>query len=426
MTGLPPTDDARTCVHCATEIRSGGRFCGSCGKAADQERATSIDGDVRCETCGAAYPNSYRFCKIDGGKLHPDVGNRINSRGTSTGRRKRAPATSPTPAFDSWSGERAAAALRVAILRLHQWQAPRNLAGNAGWRAIRAFGARYWPLLLITAVLVPAALAKIPLLALILLTALVPAWIVALTRSEAALNTVQGFDRRFLRGLQAARTGGRFRRFVIRPFFALADYWNGCVKAVPDLHVFAALRVFGYIALGIVAALTAAAVIYAAVVAILTLLMVAVALTILGWMLDVDTPKPWRSGRVLGRRDPLMGGGRRGADIHRGKGGWFGHEEKAGRIDEDGNIYEGRGGWFGREEKIGRVDDDGMIYEGKGGWFGTERKVGRRDKDGVVYEGEGGWFGTEEKIGRVDKDGTIYEGKGGWFGSEEKAGRYGP
>jgi len=94
--------------------------------------------------------------------------------------------------------------------------------------------------------------------------------------------------------------------------------------------------------------------------------------------------------------------------LHKGK--WY-NENKAGRIDKDGNIYKGE--WY-NENKTGRIDKDGNIYKGQ--WY-NEDKSGRIDKDGNIYKGK--WY-NEEKSGRIDKDGNIYKGK--WY-NEEKVGR---
>lgn len=285
------------------------------------------------------------------------------------------------------------------------------------------FLSRYQLLLIATLGAVCMALVFRPIGALLAGPPVLAGWFVALSSGEGTLRTVKRMDQWFLRAYSGTQRGGRIRRWVLRPLFWITDNWNAFSARVPDARVFAALRIFGYVGLTLVSLALIAVIIYAAVVIMLTLLLFWFGLMVVMRILDSDTGAPRRSPRVFGGGDPLRAAGRRGADFHRGKGGWFGQEEKAGRIDEDGNIYEGRGGWFGQEEKIGRIDEDGTLYEGKGGWFGQEEKVGRRDAEGDIYEGKGGWFGSEEKIGRVDDDGTVYQGKGGWFNHEEKTGR---
>lgn len=231
--------------------------------------------------------------------------------------------------------------------------------------------------------------------------------------------TSHGF--RSMRTYAATRRGGRIRRWVFRPLFGIADNWNAFSARAPDPHVFAALRVFGYVGLTLVSLALIAVLIYAAIVITLTALFFWFALTVVGRVLNYETGAPHRGGN-LGGIDPLLGGGKRGSHLRRGRRGLLNDQKTIGRIDDQGNIFRGRGGMFDQEEKIGRIDEDGAIYEGKGGWFGREEKIGRRDANGDVYQSGKGWSSPEEKVGRAADDGTIFRGTGSWTGPEEEVG----
>jgi hypothetical protein len=395
--------EACQCSRCSAALKPAHQFCPRCGlPTLFAAQAEPIDEEMECPTCGSAYPPSSRFCKTDGTKL---VSKRSRSR--------------PQSAVGGLWQKLAAIEWRPALNGLVPAEATRSK-----WlTAIGRFLSRYRLLLFATLGAILLGFLMRPIGALLVVPPVLAGWIVALSSGNGTLRSVKRMDRWFLRAYDRTRYGGRIRRWVFRPLFWLTDNWNAFASRAPDEHIFAALRVFGYVGLALASVALIALLAYIAVVIVLSLLAFWLALRVIGWILDSTTQLPGARGRVLGGVNPLMGAGRRGRDIHRGKGGWFGHEEKAGRVDRDGNIHEGRGGWFGHEEKIGRIDEDGTIYEGKGGWFYHEEKVGRRDANGDVYEGEGGLFGHEEKIGRVDDDGTVYRGPGGWFGREDKIGR---
>lgn len=376
-------------------MRPADRFCARCGHAVAVSMDKPPSGEaMRCPTCHATYDPSFRFCATDGSPLTP--GYRLSWWRTA----------------------------QLSFARIEWWKRVGRLipdeASRNGWSAaLVRFLSRYRMLLLVTLVAAIVALLFWPVGAVLAVPPVLAGWTVALSRSEGGLRRVRQMDEWFLRAYDNIRNGGRIRRWGLRPLFSLTDNWNAFSAREADAHIFAALRVFGYIALSLAVIALTVLILYVAVVIMLTLLLFGFAFWILQQIFDIpSTPR----GRVLGG-DPLMGGGRRGNNLHRGKGGWFGQEEKAGRVDQYGNILKGRGGLFGQEQKIGRVDADGTIFEGEGGFFGTEEKVGRRDRNGDIMEGKGGLFGTEEKIGRIDRGGTIYRGKGGWFDHEEKVGR---
>lgn len=216
-------------------------------------------------------------------------------------------------------------------------------------------------------------------------------------------------------------SSGPFAKYVVKPFlWALTKFW-GWTDSIAHRGVKSGVRVATTLYLLGVWLM----VLYAAIMAVLTILAIALVTYMILKMFvnsDTDIKESFdRARRTSGRnaldqdRDVLDRVGLKGQKVYSGST-WL-NEELEGRVDDEGYIYRGTN-WL-TEERIGRIDGDGNVLRGTS--FLNEETVGRIDEDGVLHRGTN-WL-NEEPVGRIDEHGDIYEGTN-WL-NEQKRGRTG-
>ena len=369
------TQNAR-CESCSVELAIDDLFCGHCGAPRCEAQLVG-----ECPSCGSNFDYSDVFCSFDGSTLNVrrivdhQVGNQISY---ANFREK----------FDQDG--------KYQHIILNFWERHKVLALITIGIAVGAC---------IFLMLGPQQVGELPIsIAMTLAFAAAISWPVALWRSEKVLSTVDKMDDWFDRAADWSRySDGKFRRIVLFPVLWGAARIRRLSLRSPDPFAAAAVRFFCYVT----TVLIIATLVFFALVMIAVLLVLAIALMVIGFVLNegMDAPSPsnFAQRAIKGR----------GKKIYSGKG-WL-SDERVGRVDEEGKIYEGKS-WLS-EKRVGRIDEDGKVYSGSN-WI-NERRVGRVDEEGKTFSGTN-WL-NESREGRVDEKGNVHRGKS-WL-SEKRVGR---
>lgn len=365
------------CHSCSTDMALDDLFCGHCGVS-----RSDVDIVGECSSCGMHFHYSDLFCDVDGSALEVRRAHDTQHH-RQIGYRRRvsdhAPQARPDMQMflDFWERHKILAIITISI------------AASAG--ILLTLGAEQ--------------VGDLPIaIATTLAFATVISWPVALWRSDKVLGTVDKMDDWFDRAADWSRySEGKFRRIVLFPVLWGADRIRRLSLRSPDPFAAAAVRFFCYVT----TVMIIATLIFFALVMIAVLVVMAIALMIIGFVLNDDIESP----RSLNFAQRAVKG--RGKKIYSGKG-WL-SDERVGRVDEDGRIYEGKN-WLS-EKRVGRIDDEGKVHSGSN-WL-NERRVGRVDEEGKTFSGTN-WL-NERREGRVDEKGNVHRGKN-WL-SEKRVGR---